>query len=104
MKSEEIIDVAKRMVKEYFNRFIHSVNIDYEMVEVYGQCAPLMIPVEGMKKERKIDLHEIEVIGTSLNSNGDETVQLMVAGEDYDVYNVVWNHKDKKLSSFIQYH
>lgn len=103
MNHEELIDMSKRMVKEYFNRFVHSSHVDYISTEVYGRHAPLMQPVD-MMVNRNIDIHEVELISDEKNSDGVDIITLMVTGEDYDVYHVLYDSKRNIVSSHISHH
>lgn len=82
MNLEDFKDMSKRMVVEYYNRYVHNVEPDYEGI--------------------KIDKNYVKIIEENLQSNGIMELVLQVSIDIWIEYHVEYNPKAKnKISSFV---
>jgi hypothetical protein len=80
MKYEDLVDLSKRMVKEYYDRYVHLV--DYKSISV-----------------------DDVIITEETHSNGGkiELVLMVIDIDPWLEYRVIYNPKNKKKNRIISY-
>lgn len=82
MNREEFIDMSKRMVVEYYNRYVHNAEPDYADI--------------------KVDPSFIDILEENYNSNGTMEVVMQVIIDLWLEYHIIYNPNSKeKISSFV---
>ncbi len=82
MNRDEFIDVSKRMVVEYYNRYVHNIEPDMECV--------------------KIDTSYVKILEEDLSSDGIMELTLQVSIDIWIEYHTVYNPNVRdKVSSFV---
>lgn len=82
MNKEELINTSKRMVVEYYNRYVQ--NVETDMSEI------------------KINVNNVMLLNENTNKNGDIHLILRVDIDPWLNYNVVYNHINNNLESYIE--
>jgi len=80
MSSAELFELSKRMVVEYYNRYVHN------------------------EYNRIIGVHEIELVNIEHGSDNEITLEMMVVCDNDLMFVVAYNpeNKNKPISSYIR--
>ena len=82
MNLEKLIDTSKRMVMEYYNRYVKNIEDDGTVID-------------------KITLSDISVISEEHNDDNFIELELQVSYDPWIVYHVVYNTQKDRLESYI---
>ena len=82
MNIKKLIDISKRMVMEYYNRYVKNIEDDGTIID-------------------KITLSDISVISEEHNDNNFIELELQVSYDPWIVYHVAYNTKKDRLESYI---
>lgn len=82
MNLEKLIDTSKRMVMEYYNRYVKNIEDDGTVID-------------------KITLNDINVISEERNGDNFIELELQVSYDSWIVYHVVYDTKKDRLKSYI---
>ena len=82
MNIEKLIDTSKRMVMEYYNRYVKNIEDDETIID-------------------KITLSDISVINKERNGDNFIELELQVSYDPWIVYHVVYDTKKDRLESYI---
>ena len=82
MNIEKLIDTSKRMVMEYYNRYVKNIEDDETIID-------------------KITLSDISVISEEHNNDNFIELELQVSYDPWIVYHVVYNTQKDRLESYI---
>lgn len=82
MNLEKLIDTSKRMVMEYYNRYVKNIEDDGNVID-------------------KITLNDISVISEERNGDNFIELELQVSYDPWIVYHVVYDAKKYGLESYI---
>lgn len=82
MNRYEFIDVSKRMVVEYYNRYVHNIEPDMEGI--------------------KIDTSHVKILEEDHDSDGIMELTLQVSIDIWIEYHTIYNPRsENKISSFV---
>ena len=82
MNIEKLIDTSKRMVMEYYNRYVKNIEDDGTVID-------------------KITLNDISVISEAFNSDNFIELELQVSYDPWIVYHVAYDTQKDRLESYI---
>ena len=82
MNIEKLIDTSKRMVMEYYNRYVKNIEDDGTIID-------------------KITLSDISVISEEHNDDNFIELELQVSYDPWIVYHVAYDTKKDRLESYI---
>lgn len=82
MNLEKLIDTSKRMVMEYYNRYVKNIEDDGTVID-------------------KITLNDISVISEERNGDNFIELELQVSYDPWIVYHVTYDDKKDRLESYI---
>ena len=82
MNLEKLIDTSKRMVMEYYNRYVKNIEDDGTVID-------------------KITLNDISVISEERNGDNFIELELQVSYDPWIVYHVVYDTQKDRLESYI---
>ena len=82
MNIEKLIDTSKRMVMEYYNRYVKNIEDDGTVID-------------------KITLSDISVISEEHNDDNFIELELQVSYDPWIVYHVDYDTKNDRLESYI---
>ena len=82
MNIEKLIDTSKRMVMEYYNRYVKNIEDDETVID-------------------KITLSDISVISEEHNDDNFIELELQVSYDPWIVYHVVYDTQNDRLESYI---
>ena len=82
MNIEKLIDTSKRMVMEYYNRYVKNIEDDGTIID-------------------KITLSDISVISEEHNNDNFIELELQVSYDPWIVYHVDYDTQNDRLESYI---
>lgn len=82
MNLEKLIDTSKRMVMEYYNRYVKNIEDDGTVID-------------------KITLSDISVISEEHNDDNFIELELQVSYDPWIVYHVAYDTQKDRLESYI---
>ena len=82
MNIEKLIDTSKRMVMEYYNRYVKNIEDDGTVID-------------------KITLSDISVISEEHNDDNFIELELQVSYDPWIVYHVNYDTQNDRLESYI---
>ena len=82
MNIKKLIDTSKRMVMEYYNRYVKNIEDDGTVID-------------------KITLNDISVISEERNDDNFIELELQVNYDPWIVYHVAYDAKKDRLESYI---
>ena len=82
MNLEKLIDTSKRMVMEYYNRYVKNIEDDGTVID-------------------KITLNDISVISEERNGDNFIELELQVSYDPWIVYHVAYDTQKDRLESYI---
>ena len=82
MNLEKLIDTSKRMVMEYYNRYVKNIEDDGTVID-------------------KITLNDISVISEERNGDNFIELELQVSYDPWIVYHVNYDTQNDRLESYI---
>ena len=82
MNIEKLIDTSKRMVMEYYNRYVKNIEDDGTVID-------------------KITLSDISVISEERNGDNFIELELQVSYDPWIVYHVAYDSQKDRLESYI---
>ena len=82
MNIEKLIDTSKRMVMEYYNRYVKNIEDDGTVID-------------------KITLSDISVISEEHNDDNFIELELQVSYDPWIVYHVAYDSQKDRLESYI---
>ena len=82
MNIKKLIDISKRMVMEYYNRYAQKIGDDGTIID-------------------KITLNDISVISEARNGDNFIELELQVSYDPWIVYHVVYDTQKDRLESYI---
>ena len=82
MNIKKLIDTSKRMVMEYYNRYVKNIEDDGTVID-------------------KITLSDISVISEEHTDDNFIELELQVSYDPWIVYHVAYNTKKDRLESYI---
>ena len=82
MNIEKLIDTSKRMVMEYYNRYVKNIEDDGTIID-------------------KITLNDISVISEEHNGDNFIELELQVSYDPWIVYHVDYDTQNDRLESYI---
>ena len=82
MNIKKLIDTSKRMVMEYYNRYVKNIEDDGTVID-------------------KITLNDISVISEAFNSDNFIELELQVSYDPWIVYHVAYDTQKDRLESYI---
>ena len=82
MNIEKLIDTSKRMVMEYYNRYVKNIEDDGTVID-------------------KITLNDISVISEEHNGDNFIELELQVSYDPWIVYHVAYDSQKDRLESYI---
>ena len=82
MNIEKLIDTSKRMVMEYYNRYVKNIEDDGTIIE-------------------KITLSDISVISEEHNDDNFIELELQVSYDPWILYHVTYDTQNDRLESYI---
>ena len=82
MNLEKLIDTSKRMVMEYYNRYVKNIEDDGTVID-------------------KITLSDISVISEEHNDDNFIELELQVSYDPWIVYHVDYDTQNDRLESYI---
>ena len=82
MNLEKLIDTSKRMVMEYYNRYVKNIEDDGTVID-------------------KITLSDISVISEEHNDDNFIELELQVSYDPWIVYHVAYDSQKDRLESYI---
>ena len=82
MNIKKLIDISKRMVMEYYNRYAQKIEDDGTIID-------------------KITLNDISVISEKHNGDNFIELELQVSYDPWIVYHVVYDTQNDRLESYI---
>ena len=82
MNIEKLIDTSKRMVMEYYNRYLKNIEDDGTIID-------------------KITLSDISVISEEHNDDNFIELELQVSYDPWIVYHVAYDAQKDRLESYI---
>ena len=82
MNIEKLIDTSKRMVMEYYNRYVKNIEDDGTVID-------------------KITLSDISVISEERNGDNFIELELQVSYDPWIVYHVDYDTQNDRLESYI---
>ena len=82
MNIEKLIDTSKRMVMEYYNRYVKNIEDDGTIID-------------------KITLSDISVISEEHNDDNFIELELQVSYDPWIVYHVAYDTQKDRLESYI---
>ena len=82
MNIEKLIDTSKRMVMEYYNRYVKNIEDDETIID-------------------KITLSDISVISEEHNNDNFIELELQVSYDPWIVYHVAYDAQKDRLESYI---
>ena len=82
MNLEKLIDTSKRMVMEYYNRYVKNIEDDGTVID-------------------KITLSDISVISEKHNGDNFIELELQVSYDPWIVYHVAYDTQKDRLESYI---
>lgn len=82
MNLEKLIDTSKRMVMEYYNRYVKNIEDDGTVID-------------------KITLSDISVISEEHNNDNFIELELQVSYDPWIVYHVAYDTQKDRLESYI---
>ena len=82
MNLEKLIDTSKRMVMEYYNRYVKNIEDDGTIID-------------------KITLSDISVISEERNGDNFIELELQVSYDPWIVYHVNYDTQNDRLESYI---
>lgn len=82
MNLEKLIDTSKRMVMEYYNRYVKNIEDDGTVID-------------------KITLNDISVISEEHNGDNFIELELQVSYDPWIVYHVAYDTQKDRLESYI---
>ena len=82
MNIEKLIDTSKRMVMEYYNRYVKNIEDDETVID-------------------KITLSDISVISEEHNDDNFIELELQVSYDPWIVYHVDYDTQNDRLESYI---
>ena len=82
MNIEKLIDTSKRMVMEYYNRYVKNIEDDGTIID-------------------KITLNDISVISEERNGDNFIELELQVSYDPWIVYHVAYDTQKDRLESYI---
>ena len=82
MNIEKLIDTSKRMVMEYYNRYVKNIEDDGTVID-------------------KITLNDISVISEERNGDNFIELELQVSYDPWIVYHVAYDDQKDRLESYI---
>ena len=82
MNLEKLIDTSKRMVMEYYNRYVKNIEYDGTIID-------------------KITLSDISVISEEHNDDNFIELELQVSYDPWIVYHVAYDSQKDRLESYI---
>ena len=82
MNLEKLIDTSKRMVMEYYNRYVKNIEDDGTIID-------------------KITLNDISVISEERNGDNFIELELQVSYDPWIVYHVAYDTQKDRIESYI---
>ena len=82
MNLEKLIDTSKRMVMEYYNRYVKNIEDNGTVID-------------------KITLNDISVISEERNGDNFIELELQVSYDPWIVYHVAYDSQKDRLESYI---
>ena len=82
MNIKKLTDTSKRMVMEYYNRYVKNIEDDGTVID-------------------KITLNDISVISEERNGDNFIELELQVSYDPWIVYHVVYDTQNDRLESYI---
>ena len=82
MNIKKLIDTSKRMVMEYYNRYVKNIEDDGTVID-------------------KITLNDISVISEEHNGDNFIELELQVSYDPWIVYHVAYDSQKDRLESYI---
>ena len=82
MNIKKLIDISKRMVMEYYNRYVKNIEDDGTVID-------------------KITLNDISVISEERNGDNFIELELQVSYDPWIVYHVDYDTQNDRLESYI---
>ena len=82
MNIKKLIDTSKRMVMEYYNRYVKNIEDDGTVID-------------------KITLNDISVISEEHNDDNFVELELQVSYDPWIVYHVAYDSQKDRLESYI---
>ena len=82
MNIKKLIDTSKRMVMEYYNRYVKNIEDDGTVID-------------------KITLNDISVISEERNGDNFIELELQVSYDPWIVYHVAYDTQKDRLESYI---
>ena len=82
MNIKKLIDTSKRMVMEYYNRYVKNIDDDGAIID-------------------KITLSDISIISEEHNDGNFIELELKVSYDPWIVYHVAYDNQNDRLESYI---